>query len=66
MVVYCRAVDFELHDLVLDASDQTESDLLLAQMLQHEFDQEHDKMLHKEELKFNGDSKGTYHKLFSA
>lgn len=38
--------------------DPTQNDLLLAQMLQHEFDKENDKMLHKEEEKFNGNSRG--------
>lgn len=35
----------------------TSNDMLLAQMLQLEFDREHDDMLAKEEKKFNGDSK---------
>ncbi|CAH1802206.1 unnamed protein product [Owenia fusiformis] len=36
---------------------ETNDDLLLAQMLQHEFDREHDKLLQKQENKYNGDSK---------
>lgn len=37
----------------------TSSDLMLAQMLQMEFDREYDAQLRREEKKFNGDSKGT-------
>lgn len=36
----------------------TDSDLMLAQMLQMEFDREFDSQLRREEKKFNGDSKG--------
>lgn len=36
----------------------TASDLMLAQMLQMEFDREFDTQLRREEKKFNGDSKG--------
>ncbi|XP_048452166.1 serine/threonine-protein kinase RIO3 [Rhincodon typus] len=36
---------------------ETSSDLLLAQMLQMEFDREYDAQLRREENKFNGDSK---------
>lgn len=32
--------------------------MLLAQMLQLQFDREHDNMLAKEEAKYNGESKG--------
>lgn len=39
----------------------TSSDLMLAQMLQMEFDREFDAQLRREEKKFNGDSKGYYH-----
>ena len=34
------------------------NDFLLAQHLQHQFDQEHDQLLKLEEDKFNGPSKG--------
>lgn len=46
-------------DLLLseDAADTT-SDLMLAQMLQMQFDREFDDQLRREEKKFNGDSKG--------
>ncbi len=40
-----------------DVSDTT-SDLMLAQMLQMQFDREFDDQLRREEKKFNGDSKG--------
>lgn len=42
------------------SSDHTDTsnDLLLAQMLQLEFDREHDRLLHAEERQFNRDSKG--------
>ena len=36
----------------------TSSDMLMAQMLQLEFDREHDAMLAVEERKVNGNSKG--------
>lgn len=36
----------------------TSSDLMLAQMLQMEFDREYDAQLRREEKKINGDSKG--------
>lgn len=36
----------------------TDSDLMLAQMLQMQFDREFDDQLRREERKFNGDSKG--------
>ncbi len=36
----------------------TSDDLMLAKLLQHEFDQEHDNVLQKEEDKWNGTSKG--------
>lgn len=38
----------------------TSSDLMLAQMLQMEFDREYDAQLRREEKKINGDSKGTF------
>lgn len=38
----------------------TASDLMLAQMLQMEFDREFDTQLRREEKKFNGESKGTF------
>ena len=40
------------------ADVDTDSDLMLAQMLQMEFDREFDDQLKREERKFNGDSKG--------
>ena len=48
-----------LQYLASDAANaDNKDDLLLAQMLQHEFDKEHDAMLAAEEKKFNGTSKG--------
>ncbi|TRY91383.1 hypothetical protein DNTS_013514 [Danionella cerebrum] len=41
----------------LDSGADTTSDLILAQMLQMEFDREFDTQLRREEKKFNGDSK---------
>lgn len=41
-------------------AEQEASDILMAQMLQHEFDLEHDNVLKREEAKFNGTSKGNY------
>lgn len=46
--------DLLLSDEVCDTS----SDLMLAQMLQMQFDREFDDQLRREEKKFNGDSKG--------
>lgn len=46
--------DLLLSDDVCDTS----SDLMLAQMLQMQFDREFDDQLRREEKKFNGDSKG--------
>lgn len=48
------AADLLLSDEVCDTS----SDLMLAQMLQMQFDREFDNQLRREEKKFNGDSKG--------
>lgn len=45
-------------DLEIGTENDTSNDLMLAEMLQLEFDREHDNMLTKEEAKFNGDSKG--------
>ena len=36
----------------------TDSDFMLAQMLQQQYDQEHDTMISAYERKYNGDSKG--------
>ncbi|KAI3355540.1 hypothetical protein L3Q82_018370 [Scortum barcoo] len=45
-------------DLLLsDEVSDTTSDLMLAQMLQMQFDREYDSQLRREEKKFNGDSK---------
>lgn len=44
---------------VTGENTDTSSDLMLAQMLQMEFDREYDAQLRREEKKFNGDSKGT-------
>lgn len=41
----------------LKESDDTKDDLLLAQMLQYEFDREYDQQLNREERHFNGNSK---------
>lgn len=49
----CLSVDGELTSPVTD----TDSDLMLAQMLQMQFDREFDSQLRREEKKFNGDSK---------
>lgn len=45
-------------DLAGTAEADTDSDLILAQMLQMQFDREFDTQLRIEEKKFNGDSKG--------
>ncbi len=45
-------------DLTCAPEAETSSDLILAQMLQMEFDREFDTQLRREEKKFNGDSKG--------
>lgn len=46
-------------DLLLsNEAPDTTSDLMLAQMLQMQFDREFDDQLRREEKKFNGDSKG--------
>lgn len=39
-------------------SDDTKNDILLAEMLQHEFDKEFDQQLQRKENKLNGTSKG--------
>ena len=39
----------------------TSNDTLLAQMMQREFDKEHDEKLKREENQFNGNSKGIAH-----
>lgn len=44
-------------ELPLDDTEDTASDLMLAQMLQMQFDREFDDQLKREEKKFNGDSK---------
>ncbi len=44
-----------------DGGDTTTSDLLLAQMLQLEYDREHDRQLNIEEKHFNQHNKGTVH-----
>ncbi|XP_002736242.1 serine/threonine-protein kinase RIO3-like [Saccoglossus kowalevskii] len=49
-------VDFDL-SLFHEDGKETDNDLLLAQMLQLEFDKEHDQMLKNEEQHFNKDSK---------
>ena len=46
--------------LWLDEEDNTESDEALAQMLQAQYDLEHDKQLQREENKYNGPSKGKW------
>ncbi|KAI4900025.1 hypothetical protein NFI96_023276 [Prochilodus magdalenae] len=51
----CSVVDLDLADLPQDPD--TSSDLMLAQMLQMEFDREFDTQLRREEKKFNGESK---------
>ena len=48
-------------ELVTSPEAETDSDLMLAQMLQMEFDREFDSQLRREEKKFNGDSKGGLH-----
>lgn len=49
-------------DVLPDQSQDTNSDELLAHMLQLQFDQEYDRDLVKEEAKYNGTSKGFYSK----
>ena len=41
-----------------DFDASTNSDFLLAKMLQDQYDKEHDELLDREERKFNGTSKG--------
>ena len=61
-VLAAMMLDGELNTGLTTGSpkDQTvvDSDLLLAQMLQHEYDCEHDELLTREENKLNGSSKG--------
>ena len=57
IVSFFREENFDIHQFLANEKD-TNDDLLLAQMLQHEFDKEHDTMLMKEEQKFNGTSSG--------
>lgn len=54
---FCFSFSAEL-DLTCTSETETSSDLLLAQMLQMQFDREFDTQLRREEKKFNGDSKG--------
>lgn len=55
---YMNQIDFSFAvDLEIGTENDTSNDLMLAEMLQLEFDREHDNMLTKEEAKFNGDSK---------
>lgn len=54
---YCSDV-IDIDKLVDMAPGETCSDYLLAQMLQHEYDREHDAFLDKEEQHWNGTSKG--------
>lgn len=44
--------------MLSDEVSDTTSDLMLAKMLQMQFDREFDDQLRREEKKFNGDSKG--------
>ncbi len=43
--------------------DETSNDFMLAQMLQRQFNEEHDKQLKREEAKYNGPSKGVYYSI---
>lgn len=43
-----------------EEDDITTNDMLLAQMLQYEFDREYDQQVEREERQYNGNSKGTY------
>ncbi|GFX21780.1 hypothetical protein TNCV_2310591, partial [Trichonephila clavipes] len=52
-VIDCGEKVIDCGEEVIDCSD----DLLLAKMLQLEFDKEHDEMLRREESKYNGESK---------
>uniref|UniRef100_A0A665VH96 Serine/threonine-protein kinase RIO3 n=1 Tax=Echeneis naucrates TaxID=173247 RepID=A0A665VH96_ECHNA len=52
-----RQLDEETTLLFPDESPDTTSDLMLAQILQMQFDREFDDQLRREEKKFNGDSK---------
>uniref|UniRef100_A0A8B9GZP9 Serine/threonine-protein kinase RIO3 n=1 Tax=Astyanax mexicanus TaxID=7994 RepID=A0A8B9GZP9_ASTMX len=54
----CTDGDLDLASIPQDAD--TSSDLMLAQMLQMEFDREFDTQLRREEKKFNGESKGSF------
>ncbi|XP_057680778.1 serine/threonine-protein kinase RIO3 [Corythoichthys intestinalis] len=50
-------VPADASSLLLDDAGDTASDLMLAQMLQMQYDREFDDQLRREERKFNGDSK---------
>ncbi|XP_066539156.1 serine/threonine-protein kinase RIO3 isoform X2 [Hoplias malabaricus] len=53
----CPELSENLDLTTLPKDNDTSSDLMLAQMLQMEFDREFDTQLRREEKKFNGDSK---------
>lgn len=55
LAVFSPAADL----LLSDEASETTSDLMLAKMLQMQFDREFDDQLRREEKKFNGESKGT-------
>lgn len=44
----------------LSKVEDTSEDLILAQVLQYEFDREYDQQLNREERHYNGNSKGRF------
>lgn len=61
---YIRSLGEEEVDLSTILSPEednvTTNDMLLAQMLQYEFDREYDQQVKREEKQYNGNSKGTF------
>ena len=51
-------------DVMIEEGKETDSDLLLAQMLQLQFNREYDAELSREEQKYNKDSKGVLNKAW--
>ena len=55
----------DLSAFVIPESCDTTSDLLIAQMVQLQMDDEHDRQLKREEAKWNGTSKGRFRPSYS-
>ena len=58
MYTFTFSEDIDLSQFMTSDDQSTANDLLLAQMMQHEFDREHDKEIKIKENKFNSQSKG--------